>query len=84
MHPQAKTLAALIFLIDGSSAGGRFVGEGAPRLLKCLGFCETEMEARLDWERRGWDRIYEALSAKRYSTTGLNRIILGAAADNSV
>lgn len=83
MHPQAKTLAALIFLIDGSSAGGRFVDEGAPRLIKCQEFCETDMEARLEWERRGWDNIYEALAAKRYSKTRLTGIIGGAAADHS-
>ena len=81
MHPQAKTLAALIFLIDGCSAGGRFVEEGAPRLMKCLEFCETDMEARLECERRGWDNIYEALSAKRFSKTSLTRIIISAAAD---
>ncbi len=81
MHPQAKTLAALIFLIDGCSAGGRFVEEGAPRLMKCLEFCETDMEARLECERRGWDNIYEALSAKMFSKTSLTRIIISAAAD---
>ncbi len=82
MHSEAKTLAALIFLIDGSSAGGRFVHEGAPRLMKCLEFCEIDMEARLQCERRGWDNIYEALSAKRYSKTSLTSIIVGAAADH--
>ncbi len=83
MHPQAKTLAALIFLIDGSSAGGRFVDEGAPRLMKCLDFCETDMESRLGCERRGWHNIYEALSDKRYSKTSLSKIIAGAALDYS-
>ena len=83
MHPQAKTLAALIFLMDGSSEGGRFVAEGAPRLLECLEFCETGMNKRLERERRGWDAIYEALSAKRYSTTDLAGIIAGAATDHS-
>ncbi|MGC6453023.1 MAG: hypothetical protein ACON31_03870 [Candidatus Puniceispirillaceae bacterium] len=81
MHPQAKALAALIFLIDGSSEGGRFVAEGAPRLLECLDFCETGMDKRLEWERRGWDAIYESLSAKRYSMTDMSRIIAGAATD---
>ena len=84
IHPQAKTLAALIFLIDGSSAGGRFVDEGAPRLIKCMEFCENDMEARLEWERRGWDNIYEALSAKRYLKTSLTRIIHSAIAGHPV
>jgi len=81
MHPQAKMLAALIFLIDGSSEGGRFVAEGAPRLRECLDFCETGMAMRLEWERRGWDAIYESLSTKQYSVSEMATIIAGATTD---
>ncbi len=84
MHPQAKSLAALIFLIDGSLVGGRFVNEGAPRLLKCLEFCKTTMASRLKREKYGWNSIYEALSAKRYSKSNLTKLIVGTAVDHSV
>ena len=63
VHPDAGTLARLIFALDGAARGGRFVAEGAPRLMRCLNFCDQGMERQLQHEQAGWRTIYGTLSA---------------------
>ena len=63
VHPDARTLARLIFALDGAARGGRFVAEGAPRLMRCLNFCDQGMERQLQHEQAGWQTIYGTLSA---------------------
>ncbi len=75
VHPDARTLARLIFALDGAARGGRFVAEGAPRLMQCLHFCEQGMEQRLQYEQAGWQAIYGSLSAGRIIPGELNEVI---------
>ena len=75
VHPEARTMAGLIFALDGAAQGGRFVAEGAPRLMRCLHFCEQGMERRLQYEQAGWQAIYGSLSAGHMIPGVLNEVI---------
>jgi hypothetical protein len=75
VHPDAGTLARLIFALDGAARGGRFVAEGAPRLMRCLNFCDQGMERQLQHEQAGWQAIYGSLSVGRIIPGELNEVI---------
>ena len=75
VHPDAGALAGLIFALDGAAQGGRFVAEGAPRLMRCLNFCDQGMERRLQHEQAGWQAIYDSLSAGRRFPGALTEMI---------
>ena len=78
VHPDSRTLAGMIFALDGAAQGGRFVSEGAPRLLRCMNFCARDMERRLDHEKSGWQAIYAGLSGGGKISAPLRDIIAGA------
>ena len=75
VHPDARTMAGLIFALDGAAQGGRFVAEGAPRLMRCLNFCDQGMERQLQHEQAGWQAIYGSLSAGRKFPAALTQLI---------
>ena len=75
VHPDAGTLARLIFALDGAARGGRFVAEGAPRLMRCLNFCDQGMERQLQHEQAGWQAIYGSLSVGRKNPGALTELI---------
>ena len=75
VHPDARTMAGLIFALDGAAQGGRFVAEGAPRLMRCLNFCDQGMERRLQYEQAGWQAIYGSLFAGHMIPGALNEVI---------
>ena len=62
---KAPALAGLIYALDGAVKGGRYVAEGALRLIRCLEFCRTGME--IDWRlrRSGWQAVYDGLNAEQ-------------------
>ncbi len=75
VHPDAGTLARLIFALDGAARGGRFVAEGAPRLMRCMNFCDQGMESQLQHEQAGWQAIYGSLSVGRKNPGALTELI---------
>ncbi len=75
VHPDAGTLARLIFALDGAARGGSFVAEGAPRLMQCLNFCDQGMERQLQHEQAGWQAIYGSLSVGRKNPGALTELI---------
>lgn len=75
VHHDARTMAGLIFAIDGAAQGGRFVAEGAPRLIRCLNFCDQGMERQLQYEQAGWQAIYGSLSTIRKFPGALTQLI---------
>ncbi len=75
VHPEARTMAGLIFALDGAARGGRFVAEGAPRLMRCLSFCDQGMERQLQHEQAGWQAIYGSLSVGRKNPGPLTELI---------
>ena len=75
MHPDAGTLARLIFALDGAALGGRFVAEGAPRLMRCMNFCDQGMERQLQHEQAGWQTIYGTLSASHQFPGAITEMI---------
>ncbi len=75
VHPDARTMAGLIFALDGAAQGGRFVAEGAPRLMRCLNFCDQGMERQLQHEQAGWQAIYGSLSAGRKFPAAVTQLI---------
>ena len=77
VHPDSTALAGLIFALDGAAKGGRFVTEGAPRLLRCMNFCSRGMEKQLEHEKDGWQAIYTSLSNSRHNASGLQAIVTG-------
>ena len=81
LHPKASALAGLIYALDGAVKGGRYVAEGALRLIRCLEFCRTGMETRLAVERSGWQAVYDGLNAERMPPAGLTAIIAAAMVD---
>ena len=68
-------MAGLIFALDGAAQGGRFVTEGAPRLIRCLNFCDKGMDRQLQYEQTGWQAIYGSLSAIRKFPGALTQLI---------
>ena len=75
VHPDAGTLARLIFALDGAARGGRFVAEGAPRLMRCMNFCDLGMERQLQHEQAGWQTIYGTLSASHQFPGAITEMI---------
>ncbi len=75
VHPDAGTLARLIFALDGAALGGRFVAEGAPRLMRCMNFCDQGMERQLQHEQAGWQAIYGSISVGRKSPGAFTELI---------
>ena len=76
-----SALAGLIYALDGAVKGGRYVAEGALRLIRCLEFCQTGMETRLAVERSGWQAVYDGLNAERMPPARLTAIIAAAMVD---
>ena len=68
-------MAGLIFALDGAAQGGRFVAEGAPRLMRCMNFCDQGMERQLQHEQAGWQAIYGSLSVGRKNPGALTELI---------
>ena len=61
ISPNPEILAGLIFALDGSFKGGKYVEDGAVRLLKSIEFCHDKMEIQLSEEKQGWASFYDAI-----------------------
>ena len=51
------------------------MAEGAPRLMRCLNFCDQGMKRQLQHEQAGWQAIYGSLSAGRKFPAALTQLI---------
>ena len=74
-----EILAGLIFALDGSFKGGKYVEDGAKRLLKSIDFCRDEMEMQLAEEKQGWASFYDAIKFSDEIKKELHQIVKSAA-----
>ena len=79
ISPNPEILAGLIFALDGSFKGGKYVEDGAVRLLKSIEFCRDKMEVQLAEEKQGWASFYDAIQFSDEIKEALRQIVKSAA-----
>ena len=79
ISPNPEILAGLIFALDGSFKGGKYVEDGAVRLLKSIAFCRDKMEVQLAEEKQGWASFYDNIQFSDEIKEALHQIINSAA-----
>ena len=79
ISPNSEILAGLIFALDGSFKGGKYVEDGAARLLKSIEFCHNKMDMQLAEEKQGWASFYEAIQFSDAIKKELYQIVKSAA-----
>ncbi len=58
-----EQLVQLIFSVDGSIRGDRYVSDGAKRLKKCMVFCNNQISSRLNFEKQAWNDFYNIFAS---------------------
>jgi len=79
ISPNPEILAGLIFALDGSFKGGKYVEDGAVRLLKSIEFCRDKMEVQLAEEKQGWASFYKTIQFSDEIKGALHQIVKSAA-----
>ncbi len=79
ISPNSELLAGLIFALDGSIKGGKYVQDGAVRLLKSVAFCRNDMEVRLAEEKQGWAAYYNNIQYSDEIKQEVHQIVISGA-----
>ena len=75
ISPNPEILAGLIFALDGSFKGGKFVEDGSVRLVKSIEFCREKMKIQLAEEKQGWASFYETIQHSDETKEELHQIV---------